>query len=68
MSTYPGHEKAARVNVAKQDTRTAEDLDLGTGHVGLKDTALAGALAVAVVVLPLVTDWLATGLIGPEPF
>lgn len=68
MSTYPEQRKAAPVDVAKQDTRTAEDLDLGTGHVGLKDTALAVVLAVAVVALPLVTDWLANALIGPEPF
>lgn len=67
MSAYPGHEKAAPATFG-DSTGTAEDLDLGTDRVGLKSTALAVVLAVAVVALPLVTDWLATGLIGPEPF
>lgn len=66
MSAYSEHEKAVRVNVAKQDTRTADDLDLGRDHVGLKPNALAALLAVAIVGLPLIADWLATGLIGPE--
>lgn len=68
MSAYSEHEKAVPGTLTKDSPGTAEDLDLGTGHVGLKSTALAVVLAVAVVALPLVTDWLATGLIGPEPF
>lgn len=67
MSAHPGHEKAARVNVAKQDTRTARDRALGKGRVWLESIA-AAALAVAIVGLPLLTSLAANALIGPEPF
>lgn len=67
MSAYPEQRKAAPVDVAKQITGTARDRALVKGRVWLESIA-AAALAVAIVALPLVTDWLATGLIGPEPF
>ena len=65
MSTYPEQQKAAPATFG-DSTGTARDRALGKGRVWLESIA-AAALALAIVALPAVTDWLATGLIGPEP-
>lgn len=64
MSAYSEHEKAVPVEFA-DSTETATDRALAKSQVLLEHIA-AGALAVAIVGLPLIADWLATGLIGPE--